>query len=83
MDYETRKELAIIQVKIREVEAELGNRQGQGHGLCEDMNSALGYIFNSEGVRVHGILGTYSLIANNWTIDFANNMAYPAFKIKE
>ena len=32
---------------------------------------------------VHGILGVDFLRANNWTIDFANNMAYPAFNVKE
>ena len=48
----------------------------------ENLDAAFDYIFKSDGVRVHGILGTNFLRANNWTIDFANNMAYPAFKVK-
>lgn len=48
----------------------------------ENLDAALDYIFKSDGVRVHGILGTNFLRANNWTIDFANNIAYPAFKVK-
>ncbi len=49
----------------------------------EDLDAAFDYIYRTDGVRVHGILGTNFLRANNWTIDFANNMAYPAFKVKQ
>lgn len=48
----------------------------------EELDVAFDYIFKSDGVRIHGILGTNFLRANNWTIDFANEVAYPAFKKK-
>ena len=48
----------------------------------DDLDAAFDHIFKSDGVRVHGILGTNFLRANNWTIDFANNIAYPAVKVK-
>ena len=48
----------------------------------EELDAAFDYIFKTDGVRVHGILGTNFLRTNNWTIDFANNIAYPAFRVK-
>ena len=47
----------------------------------EELDAAFDCIFKSDGVRVHGVLGTNFLRANNWTIDFANNIAYPAFRV--
>lgn len=49
----------------------------------EELDAAFDCIFKSDGVRIHGILGTNFLRANNWTIDFANEVAYPAFKKKQ
>ena len=49
----------------------------------DDLDTTFDYILKSDGVQLHGILGTNFLRANNWTIDFANNMAYPAFKVKQ
>lgn len=48
----------------------------------ENLDPVFNFIRENDGVQVHGILGTNFLRANNWTIDFANNMAYPAFKVK-
>ena len=48
----------------------------------DDLDSAFDRIFKSDGVRIHGILGTNFLKANNWTLDFANNVAYPAFQTR-
>lgn len=49
----------------------------------EDLDDAFNFMFKTDGVMVHGILGTNFLCANNWTIDFANGVAYPAFEVKE
>ena len=49
----------------------------------EDLDDAFNFMFKTDGVMVHGILGTNFLRANNWTIDFANGVAYPAFEVKE
>ncbi len=48
----------------------------------ENLDPVFNFIRENDGVQVHGILGVDFLRANNWTIDFANNMAYPAFKVK-
>ena len=48
----------------------------------DDLDASFDFMFANDGVRVHGILGTNFLRASNWTIDFANKVAYPAFKKK-
>ena len=49
----------------------------------ENLDQVFNFIKENDGVLVHGILGVDFLRANNWTIDFANNMAYPAFRLKQ
>lgn len=49
----------------------------------DDLDATFDYIFKSDGVQLHGILGTNFLRANNWTIDFANKVAYPAFMVNK
>lgn len=46
----------------------------------EDLDASFNFMFKTDGVMVHGILGTNFLRADNWTIDFANGVAYPAFE---
>lgn len=48
----------------------------------EKLDQVFNFIRESDGVQLHGILGTDFLRLNRWTIDFANNVAYPAFKVK-
>lgn len=47
----------------------------------DELDDAFDFVFRSDGVRIHGILGTNFLQSNNWTIDFANKVAYPAFEV--
>lgn len=61
----------------------LGNYKFNVSSNVEEMDAAFDYIFKSDGVRIHGILGTNFLRANNWTIDFANEVVYPAFPKKQ
>ena len=49
----------------------------------DELDAAFDYIFRTDGVSVHGILCTNFLRANKWTIDFANNIVYPAFELKK
>ena len=49
----------------------------------DELDDAFDFVFRCEGVRIHGILGTNFLQSNNWTIDFANKVAYPAFQKKQ
>lgn len=49
----------------------------------ENLDQIFNFIKGNTGVQLHGILGTNFLRANNWTIDFANNAVYPAFKVKQ
>ena len=49
----------------------------------ENLDQVFNFIRENDGVLVHGILGVDFLRANNWTIDFANNIAFPAFKVKQ
>ena len=49
----------------------------------ENLDPVFNFIRENDGVQVHGILGVDFLRANNWTIDFANEVAYPAFKKKQ
>jgi hypothetical protein len=49
----------------------------------ENLDQVFNFIRENDGVLVHGILGVDFLRANNWTIDFANEVAYPAFKKKQ
>lgn len=41
-----------------------------------DMSPQFDFIKKSEGVQLHGILGSNFLSANNWVLDFAKNIAY-------
>lgn len=49
----------------------------------ENLDPIFNFINENDGVQLHGILGTNFLRANNWTIDFANNAVYPAFKVNK
>lgn len=49
----------------------------------DSLDSAFDFIKETDGVQLHGILGTNFLRANNWTIDFANNAVYPTFEVKK
>ena len=49
----------------------------------EELDQVFNFIKENDGIQLHGILGTNFLRANNWTIDFANNIVYPAFKVNK
>ena len=49
----------------------------------DELDDAFDFVFRTDGVKLHGILGTNFLRSNNWTIDFANGVAYPAFQKKQ
>lgn len=49
----------------------------------ENLDPVFNFIKENDGVQLHGILGTNFLRANNWTIDFANKVAYPAFMVNK
>ena len=49
----------------------------------ENLDPVFNFIRENDGVQIHGILGVDFLRANNWTIDFSNEVAYPAFKKKQ
>jgi len=44
--------------------------------FVEDLSQPFDYIKKNDGMRVHGILGSNFLSANNWVLDFAKNVAY-------
>ena len=49
----------------------------------ENLDPVFNFIKENDGVQLHGILGTIFLRANNWTIDFANKVAYPDFMVNK
>ena len=42
----------------------------------EDMKQQFDFIKKTDGIQLHGILGSNFLAANGWVIDFANKIAY-------
>lgn len=44
--------------------------------FVEDLSQPFDYIKETDGMTIHGILGSNFLSANNWVLDFAKNVAY-------
>ena len=66
-----------------DLELSLGEYNFNVFFSVDEWDAAFDYIFRTEGVQLHGILGTNFLRANNWTIDFTNEVAYQAFQKKQ
>lgn len=44
--------------------------------FIEDLSQPFDYIKKTDGMTIHGILGSNFLRANKWVLDFAKNVAY-------
>lgn len=59
-----------------QVKFSLGNTVFSIPFFVEDLSQPFDYIKKTDGMTIHGILGSNFLRANKWVLDFAKNVAY-------